>query len=60
MPACEKTCCFTGHRRIPAGQIPDIQKRLEKTILRLLSQGVSYFGCDGALGFDTLYALTLL
>lgn len=28
--------------------------------MRLLSQGVSYFGCGGALGFDTLCALTVL
>lgn len=54
----EKACCFTGHREFT----PDLglQKRLEEEILRLISQGVQYFGCGGALGFDTFAAVTVL
>lgn len=54
----EKACCFTGHRKFT----PDIrlQKRLEEEMIRLISRGVSYFGCGGALGFDTFAAMTVL
>ena len=55
-----QTCCFTGHRLISADLYPKIQKRLEEGIINLISQGVKYFGSGGALGFDTLAALTVL
>ena len=55
-----QTCCFTGHRFIPANDYPEIQKRLESEILQLIHQGVQYFGAGGALGFDTMAALTVL
>ena len=53
-------CCFTGHRDIPLTERKKIQKRLETALLRLIDQGVCYFGAGGALGFDTLAALTVL
>ncbi len=56
----EKTCCFTGHRNIPPGDCAKIQERLEDEIIRLLGLGVQYFGTGGALGFDTMAALTVL
>lgn len=56
----EKTCCFTGHRVLPAAQRAEIAQRLEQIILHLLSQGITYFGAGGALGFDTLAAQTVL
>ena len=55
-----QTCCFTGHRDLPLQKLPYIQKRLEQELLRLIHQGVRYFGAGGALGFDTLAALTVL
>lgn len=54
------TCCFTGHREIPAGKYAEIKKRLEKEIEILIHQDVIYFTDGGALGFDTLAALTVL
>ena len=54
------TCCFTGHRKLPTGQYQMIADRLEQTIIRLIEKGVLYFGAGGALGFDTLAALTVL
>lgn len=55
-----KTCCFTGHRDIPAQKIPAIEKRLEEEAEALIHQGVLYFGTGGARGFDTLAAQVVL
>lgn len=55
-----QTCCFTGHRDLPLQKLPQIQKHLEQEVLRLIHQGVRYFGAGGALGFDTLAAMTVL
>ncbi len=56
----EKTCCFTGHREIPAHLYPALTKALEETLRGLIRQGVLYYGAGGALGFDTLAARTVL
>lgn len=56
----DKTCCFTGHRKIPAEQYERIVERLESEITALIHQGVQYFGAGGALGFDTMAAKTVL
>ena len=56
----EETCCFTGHRAIPlSGQI-FIRKHLERVLESLIEKGMIYFGSGGAIGFDTLAALTVL
>ena len=56
----EKTCCFTGHRKIPISQYESITRKLTETITALAERGVIYFGAGGALGFDTLAAQTVL
>lgn len=56
----EKTCCFTGHRRIPADERAQLTAKLEQTLIELIHDGVRYFGAGGALGFDTLAAQTVL
>lgn len=56
----KKTCCFTGHRKIPPDQYEKIAGRLKSEIVNLIGQGVIYYGAGGALGFDTLAALTVL
>ena len=55
-----KTVCFTGHRELPADNLPEISKHLEDTLATLIEQGYRYFGTGGALGFDTLAAQTVL
>ena len=55
-----KTCCFTGHRILPPEELPQIKARLREEIIRLAERGYTYFGAGGALGFDTLAALTVL
>lgn len=55
-----KTCCFSGHRKIPTEQYQCIANRLKAEIIQLIEQGVIYYGAGGALGFDTLAAKTVL
>jgi uncharacterized phage-like protein YoqJ len=56
----ERTCCFTGHRRIPSDKIGEIKTKLKHTLTEMIESGYLYFGVGGALGFDTLAALTIL
>ena len=55
-----QTCCFTGHRKIPPEQYDCIAERLRAEIITLIQNGITFFGAGGALGFDTLAALTVL
>jgi len=54
------TACFTGHRRIPAADLPLLSKILEETIENLICQGVIYWGCGGAIGYDQMAGLAVL
>ena len=56
----EKTCCFTGHRSLLKNEVAQIKNRLEEEVVKLIHQGVIYYGTGGAIGFDTLAALTIL
>jgi len=55
-----QTCCFTGHRYLPKEKLPDIVRQLEEVIENLIAQGVIYYGCGGAIGFDLLARETVL
>lgn len=55
-----QVCCFTGHRHIPEEDYEILKQRLQQEIERLIANDVYYFGAGGALGFDTLTALTVL
>lgn len=53
----EKTCLFTGHRRIAKNKIEPVKKALTKHIERLITEfGVNTFISGAAVGFDTLAA----
>lgn len=54
------TCCFTGHRAIASAELPALKQRLENTIETLINQGVVFYGCGGAIGFDMLAGFTVL
>jgi len=56
----ERTCCFTGHREIPSGSYQRICDKTEEVVESLIKEGYLYFGAGGALGFDTIAALTVL
>lgn len=51
-----KTCCFTGHRKLPGYKLDHIMKRLEHEVETLIAQGVTTFISGGALGFDQIAA----
>lgn len=50
----ENSCCFTGHRGIPAHDAELLPSLLDHTVRELCSVGYKYFICGGALGFDML------
>ena len=54
-----KVCCFTGHRDFRLSK-DEVRRRLSEMIHYLVSKGVVYFGCGGALGFDTLAAQAVI
>lgn len=55
-----KTCCFTGHRSLPAAEREEIALRTRYAVEDLFSEGYYRFCAGGALGFDTLAAETVL
>jgi uncharacterized phage-like protein YoqJ len=56
----EKTCAFTGHRRLAKADILMLKKKLEETIESLINQGVYRYLSGGAVGWDTLAANNLI
>ena len=56
----DRTCCFTGHRTISPSDYHKIKENLTKAIIELIHHNYRFFGAGGALGFDTLAALTVL
>lgn len=47
----EVSCCFSGHRIIPAAEYDNVSYQLELKVIDLIGQGVSRFFAGGALGF---------
>jgi len=56
----ERAAAFTGHRDIATSEYEDLTKRLFLTVDRLYREGVTTYYCGGALGFDTIAAVTVL
>ena len=56
----ERTCCFTGHRKIDLLDYIKLKYKLKLQILLLVEKGIIYFGVGGARGFDLLAAETIL
>lgn len=52
--------CFTGHRVLPAAELPALTERLDALLEALYQRGFRDFLCGGALGFDTLAAQRVL
>lgn len=55
-----RTCCFTGHRTIPANHLASVTDALCRTVNHLYEQGYRHFIAGGALGFDTYAARAVL
>lgn len=56
----EKTCCFTGHRKLPKEKIEHIIKHLDREVDNLINQDVTDFISGGALGFDQVAAALII
>lgn len=56
----ENTICFTGHREIADGHYYRVMFLLRQLVEEKIKEGYSVFCAGGALGFDTLAALTVL
>ena len=56
----EFSCCFTGHRHIPAEKADEMLFQLNRTLDILIRSGVTLFRSGGAVGFDTVAALAVL
>lgn len=54
------TVCFTGHRQIPDEQYPSLHALLSDAVEHEIQRGATLFRTGGAMGFDTLAALTVL
>lgn len=52
----ELTCCVTGHRNLPAEQIGDVRRALEREIDRAIRDGFVCFISGFADGADLLFA----
>lgn len=53
-------CCFTGHRKLPPAHIDAIKAELDRVVDILIRGRTTIFRTGGAMGFDTLAALTIL
>lgn len=56
----EKTCCFTGHRKLTLQQTCHAYEKTLEAIKTLAKQGYTCFCCGGALGYDTIAAQAVL
>lgn len=56
----KRTACFTGHRKIPAQEIKNIEKQLDEIIEKLYQKGVIFYGVGGSYGFDMLAEMAVI
>ena len=56
----ENCCCFTGHRKVYQNEMIEVVYRLGDEIEGLIDIGVNNFISGGALGFDTIAALSVI
>ena len=56
----EKTCCFTGHRNIPADRLTYVEMELRKLIMAAVDDGYTHFINGGAAGADLLFAAIVM
>lgn len=55
------TVCFTGHRTLERNERTEVQEKLDRTVRYLTeNRGAVIFRAGGALGFDTMAALSVL
>lgn len=52
----KKTCCVTGHRDIPDGEIPKVRADLEREVEKAIQDGFTEFLSGFASGVDQYFA----
>ena len=52
----EKTCCVTGHRKIPVEKLAYVETELRKAVMAAVDDGYTRFINGGAAGADLLFA----
>lgn len=52
----EKTCCVTGHRKLPQEKRPEIEAALRQEIEAAIADGYTRFLCGFAEGVDLIFA----
>ena len=52
----EKTCCVTGHRKLPQEKRPEVEAALKQEILAAIEDGYTRFLCGFAEGADLMFA----
>jgi len=60
METVNKTCCFTGHRVLPADELSGLEKKLLLQIESLIKAGIEIFIAGGAVGFDMLASFSVI
>lgn len=55
-----KTCCITGHRKLPQEKLAKIKIHLRQTILSAIEEGYDHFISGFAQGVDLLFAELVL
>lgn len=53
-------CCFAGPGRVPDKEVNRLAREIEAAVHGLAARGIVWFWAGGALGFDTLAAMTVL
>lgn len=51
-----KTCCVTGHRKIPADKLAYVETELRKAVVAAVDDGYTRFINGGAAGADLIFA----
>ncbi len=54
------SCCFTGHRTMSDDEKHKASEEIKKLVRALVKKGVTNFITGGALGFDTVAAITVI
>ncbi len=54
------TCCFTGHRNLTNAEKKECKEKLQRASDAFVKMGVTDFIVGGAIGFDTVAAVTLI
>ncbi len=54
------SCCFTGHRNISDDEKQRASDEIKRIVRTLVRHGVRHFIAGGALGFDTVAAVTVI